>query len=93
MLEKVAEDDAAEPIRVRLRDCTIKNIGNNLSKITADVPLDRVWERIESVRVYMTTNAEPTILPTSTANILRIRFNAHIGEHTRFLVYVNDEVD
>ncbi|MCL2370644.1 MAG: hypothetical protein FWC80_05405 [Firmicutes bacterium] len=88
VLEGVTDpQEIGRVITVRIRDCIVR--GNT---IEANVPLNRVWERIVGVRVYMDgkNSDEIRILPTSTANILRIEFTAdNIESNTRFDVRIN----
>ena len=90
VLERVTGEDATRSIRVRLRDCVV--VGNS---ITANVPLDRVWERIERVRVEIgnisrtTASNQLTILPHSATNILRLQFSADLGTANNFTVEIN----
>ena len=92
MLEPLTGDDANRAITVNLRDCVQEPIvGGNLTRVTANVPLgDRVWERITRVLVNMMSDDErPLILPTTTANVLRIRFSANVQNIDRFEVEIN----
>jgi len=87
ILERVLDGDATKAITVRRRDCAI-----NGNTITANVNLDRVWERIVGVRVTMNNNPpneNVTVLRNTTANILRIKFDANIGDNTEFSVLIN----